>query len=84
MAANLDIDTLTESIHECCRERDLWDRISAEDRRFNAGKAEGLAEGETKKAKKVACSLLEVGMGLEQISKIIRLSPEETEVLLRS
>lgn len=76
------LSDMDRQVQYACMERDAWDRISAEDLRFNEGKAEGLAEGEAKKAKEIACSLLEVGMSIKQISEIIKLSPEETQVLL--
>lgn len=80
------LSDMDQQVQYACMERDAWDRISAEDLRFNEGKAEGkaegLAEGEARKAKEVASRLLETGMSLKQISQIIKLSVKETRALL--
>ncbi len=53
----------------------------SEKKKFEAGKSEGLAEGEQKKALKVARNLLTMGLSVEQISEATGLSEEEVRML---
>jgi predicted transposase/invertase (TIGR01784 family) len=51
----------------------------AEETRLKDAKAEGLAEGELKKARETAINLLSMGLSLEQIAKATGLSVEDVE-----
>ena len=67
------------------REKAINDEFSAlnnaERKGIEKGKAEGLAEGEFKKAKETAKKLLSRGMGISEVAEITGLSEREIEKL---
>ena len=64
------------------RQRDENNRISEKTVAEEKGKAEGLAEGENKKAVEVAKNLLKMGLNIEQVSEATGLSPDEVKKFL--
>ncbi|OQB48424.1 MAG: hypothetical protein BWY02_01801 [bacterium ADurb.Bin157] len=59
----------------------LSDRVTELDAAEKKGRAEGRAEGEIQRAKKVALKMLNDGLSPEQVAKYTDLTPEQIQSL---